>query len=264
MYFDNNGPTGPKCGDGRVHTAPANAEQLDDNQLRPRYSIWLTSAQWVDWWDVHLYRDRMLKRLDVPSFPMVGTVAWRDLADDHPAKLAAFDAATLGAPRRHMPTSESPGITGYRGGSRLVRHRTPDPRTSGVRQRALLGQAGDTMTEPGYEVLDALYAALTRYVAFPDEHATVATTLWIATTHTLPAFEFAPRLAVTSPEKRCGKSRLLDIIAGTCHKPLPSVDATVAAIFRSLGGDHPPTLIIDETDAIFGSEEGGRAKRGST
>lgn len=94
MYFDNNGPTGPKCGDGRVHTAPANAEQLDDNQLRPRYSIWLTSAQWVDWWDVHLYRDRMLKRLDVPSFPMVGTVAWRDLADDHPAKLAAaFDAA---------------------------------------------------------------------------------------------------------------------------------------------------------------------------
>lgn len=111
------------------------------------------------------------------------------------------------------------------------------------------------MTEPGYEVLDALYAALTRYVAFPDEHATVATTLWIATTHTLPAFEFAPRLAVTSPEKRCGKSRLLDIIAGTCHKPLPSVDATVAAIFRSLGGDHPPTLIIDETDAIFGSKK---------
>ena len=112
-----------------------------------------------------------------------------------------------------------------------------------------------TMTEPGYEVLDALYAALTRYVAFPDEHSTVATALWITTTHALGAFEFAPRLAVTSPEKRCGKSRLLDIVAGTCHRPLASVDATVAAIFRSLGGDHPPTLIIDEADAIFGNKK---------
>ena len=52
----------------------------------------LLSSQAVSWWEVHLYRDRMLNRLGVQVFPMVGTIAWCDLADDHPAKLAGvFD-----------------------------------------------------------------------------------------------------------------------------------------------------------------------------
>ena len=106
----------------------------------------------------------------------------------------------------------------------------------------------------GVALLDELLAVLTRYVIFPTTHTAAAVTLWIATTHALPAFECAPRLVVTSPEKRCGKTRLLDIIRGTCHRPLATVDATVAAVFRSLGGEHPPTLIIDEADAIFGNK----------
>ena len=104
-------------------------------------------------------------------------------------------------------------------------------------------------------VLDDLLATLTKYVVFANKESAVAVTLWIATTHALPAFECAPRLVITSPQKRCGKTRALDIVAGTCHKPLATSDATVAAIFRSLGGDHPPTLVIDEADAIFGSKK---------
>jgi hypothetical protein len=88
----------------------------------------------------------------------------------------------------------------------------------------------------GAELLDDLLATLTKYVVFPDEHTADAVALWIATTHALPAFECAPRLVITSTEKRCGKTRLLDIITGTCHKPLATVNATVAAIFRSIGG----------------------------
>jgi Protein of unknown function (DUF3631) len=107
----------------------------------------------------------------------------------------------------------------------------------------------------GAELLDELLDVLTRYVVFADRHAPVAVALWIAATHALPAFECAPRLVITSPEKRCGKSRLLDIISGTCHRPLVSVNATVAAIFRSIGDQHPPTLIIDEADTIFGTKK---------
>ena len=103
-------------------------------------------------------------------------------------------------------------------------------------------------------LLDDLLAAFRNYVAFPDEHAAVATTLWTATTHALPAFECAPRLVANSPQKQCGKTRLLDVITGTCHAPLATVNATVAAIYRSLGGAHPPTLILDEADAIFGTK----------
>ncbi|MDT5096412.1 MAG: hypothetical protein QOC76_149 [Mycobacterium sp.] len=113
----------------------------------------------------------------------------------------------------------------------------------------------DEMDGHGDKLLDDLRAVLTRYVVFADDHAASAVALWIATTHTLPAFECAPRLVVTSPEKRCGKSRLLDIISGTCHRPLVSVNATVAAIFRSIGDTQPPTLIIDEADTIFGSKK---------
>lgn len=110
-------------------------------------------------------------------------------------------------------------------------------------------------TDNGISVLDDLLATFRRYVALPDHHSAVAVTLWTATTHALPAFEFAPRLVVKSPQKRCGKTRLLDIVGGTSHSPLTTVDATVAAIFRSLGGDHPRTLIIDEGDAIFGNKK---------
>jgi hypothetical protein len=110
-------------------------------------------------------------------------------------------------------------------------------------------------TTEGAELLEDLHSTLVQYVALPDHHSTVAVTLWTAATHALPAFEFAPRLVATSPEKRCGKTRLLDIVTGTCHKPLATVNATVAAIFRSINGEHPPTLVIDEADTIFGSKK---------
>lgn len=112
----------------------------------------------------------------------------------------------------------------------------------------------EAMNEDGAALLDDLRAALTKYVVLPDSHAETATTLWITTTHALSAFEVAPRYVANSPQKRCGKSRLLDVIGGTCHNPLATVNATVPALFRSIGGDHPPTLIVDEADTIFGSK----------
>lgn len=108
---------------------------------------------------------------------------------------------------------------------------------------------------PGAALLDDTLSTFTRYVVFPDEHAAVGTVLWVTATHAVPAFQHAPRLVINSPEKRCGKSRLLDVIAGTCHKPLMSVNATVAAIYRSIGDEHPPTLLVDEADTLFGSKK---------
>lgn len=107
----------------------------------------------------------------------------------------------------------------------------------------------------GHLLLDELKDQILRYVALPSEAHADAITLWIATTHCLEAFEYAPRLVVRSPEKRSGKSRLLEVVADTCHKPLRAVNATVAAIFRSLDGDQPPTLLLDEADTIFGSRK---------
>lgn len=111
-----------------------------------------------------------------------------------------------------------------------------------------------TDLEAGHVILDDALATIRRYVVFPDDHAAVAVVLWIAATHGVNAFEHAPRLAIVSPEKRCGKSRLLDVIAGLCHAPLITVNATVAAIFRSIE-DRQPTLIMDEADTLWGTKQ---------
>jgi hypothetical protein len=106
----------------------------------------------------------------------------------------------------------------------------------------------------GAALLGELHAALTRYVVFPSPQAADAVTLWVAASHAQPAWEHAPRLAVVSPLKRCGKSRLLDVVAETCHGPLITINATIAAVVRSIGKD-PPTLLVDEADTLWGSRK---------
>jgi hypothetical protein len=106
----------------------------------------------------------------------------------------------------------------------------------------------------GAGLLNELHAALCRYVVLPSAEAADAVSLWVAASHAQPAWEHAPRLAVVSPLKRCGKSRLLDVVAETCWAPLITVNATIAAVVRSIGAD-PPTLLVDEADTLWGSKK---------
>jgi hypothetical protein len=106
----------------------------------------------------------------------------------------------------------------------------------------------------GAKLLAELRQAFTRYVVLPSPQTADAVTLWTAATHAQPAWEHAPRLAVVSPLKRCGKSRLLDVVAETCHGPLITINATIAAVVRSIGQD-PPTLLVDEADTLWGTRK---------
>ncbi|WGY04008.1 DUF3631 domain-containing protein [Nocardioides sp. QY071] len=106
----------------------------------------------------------------------------------------------------------------------------------------------------GARLLDEVEDALRRYVILPNEHCYVTVVLWVAATHGIKSWDFAPRLSIISPEKRCGKTRLLDVIEHLCHKPLVTVNTSVAAVTRSLGAKAPPTLLVDEADSIFGTK----------
>ena len=57
----------------------------------------------------------------------------------------------------------------------------------------------------GAEWLDLVCGTLRRYLALP-KHAAEAIALWVLHAHALDAFTVSPRLAATSPEKRCGKT----------------------------------------------------------
>ena len=115
---------------------------------------------------------------------------------------------------------------------------------------------GTPVDPTGAELLNQLRDALARYVVLPTDEALDAVTLWIAASHAQPSWAHAPRLVIRAPEKRCGKSRLLDIVEATCHYPLLTVNASPAAVYRSIGTDDPPTLLIDEADTIFGPKAG--------
>jgi Protein of unknown function (DUF3631) len=151
-----------------------------------------------------------------------------------------LDAGGVPRPAAPPPEAGDPAVAGNGGDVRSPRRRQ--------------GAARRDRAEPGAPLLAELHAALRRYVVFPSPEAADAVALWVAATHAQPAWEHAPRLAVVSPLKRCGKSRLLDIIAETCHEPLITVNATIAAVVRAIGHD-PPTLLVDEADTLWGSRK---------
>jgi len=107
----------------------------------------------------------------------------------------------------------------------------------------------------GATILDELREAMRCYVVFPNPEAADAAVLWVAATHGQPFWAHAPRLAVISPVKRSGKSRVLDLVYELAHRPLLTVNTTVAAMVRSLDEDDPPTVLVDEADALFGSKK---------
>ncbi|MFG2092812.1 DUF3631 domain-containing protein [Streptomyces sp. NPDC048612] len=110
----------------------------------------------------------------------------------------------------------------------------------------------DAEPTAGSKLLDELRAQISQFVIPPSPEALDAITLWVAATHLQPAWQHAPRLAVVGPAKRCGKSRLLDVLTETVHEPMLTINTTPAAIFRSINEEEPPTLLVDEADTIFG------------
>jgi putative DNA primase/helicase len=71
----------------------------------------------------------------------------------------------------------------------------------------------------------------------------------------MEASDIAPFLAILSPEKRCGKTVLLDVVSRLVRRPLSASNITPAAIFRSVE-KYGPTLLIDEADSFLqGNEE---------
>jgi hypothetical protein len=100
-------------------------------------------------------------------------------------------------------------------------------------------------------LLDELATILRRFVAFPSGEALVAVVLWVAHTHAVEASESTPRLAVISPERGSGKTRLLEVLSLLVRDPLHAVNISPAALYR-LVSERRPTLLLDEADTYLG------------
>jgi Protein of unknown function (DUF3631) len=105
----------------------------------------------------------------------------------------------------------------------------------------------------GGELLRGLSVAIRRHVVMPD-HVADAAAMWVVHTYIVDCFGISPRLAITSPEKSCGKTTLLDVLSRLVWRPLSTANATAAAIFRVVEMLRP-TLLIDEADTFLRDNE---------
>lgn len=99
--------------------------------------------------------------------------------------------------------------------------------------------------------LDLTAEYLRRYVVFANPEQADAVALWTGHTWTYDQGDTTAYLAVQSPEKRSGKSRLLEALRLIVREPVPLAGASIAALFRLVQERHP-TLLMDEADAAFG------------
>src|SRR5437762_3284721 len=105
----------------------------------------------------------------------------------------------------------------------------------------------------GAKILNRVHSFLRRFVSYPSDDAAIAHTLWIAHTHNMDSWESTPRIAFLSPEPGSGKTRALEITETLVPRPVESINATPAYLFRKVSdADGLPTILYDEIDTLFG------------
>jgi hypothetical protein len=101
----------------------------------------------------------------------------------------------------------------------------------------------------GVALLDELVKAVSSYVVLA-EHVAIAIALWVVHCCVFDVFMITPRLAITSPERRCGKTTLLDVLGCLVWRPLSASNVTASVVFRVVEQARP-TLLIDEADTFL-------------
>jgi hypothetical protein len=99
------------------------------------------------------------------------------------------------------------------------------------------------------DLLDAIAAFIRRFVVLSREQVD-AIALWVLHTWVIDAADATLFLAITSAEWRSGKTRLLEVLELLVRRPWRAITPSEAVLFRKVSAQEP-TLLLDETDAIF-------------
>lgn len=102
-------------------------------------------------------------------------------------------------------------------------------------------------------LLDEIHHTIGRFIICEPE-TTIAATLWTAFTWFIDVVQVAPLAVITAPEKRCGKTQLLDLIGRLSKRPLVASNISSAAVYRAIDA-YRVTLLIDEADAFMKENE---------
>ncbi|MBN1420977.1 MAG: DUF3631 domain-containing protein [Planctomycetes bacterium] len=111
----------------------------------------------------------------------------------------------------------------------------------------------------GAELLTDVELFVAKYVVL-DSSQRLAVCAWILAAWIFDAFAQFAYLVFASPEKRCGKTRLIEVIRHLAPRALPPASSiSPAALFRLVDA-HRPTVLIDEAqDLTSPKTESGKA-----
>jgi hypothetical protein len=110
------------------------------------------------------------------------------------------------------------------------------------------------------KLLDGIAAILRRYVVFQYREQADACALWAVHTWSIDAFDYTPYLSVFAAEKRSGKSRLLEVLSLFVRNARLTSGSSSAALIRSVDDDNPPTILLDEVDAVYSKKNDSEAE----
>ena len=105
----------------------------------------------------------------------------------------------------------------------------------------------------GRELLDDLTKTFKRHVILPIGGARTLA-LWTLYSHAYDLFDINPLLAVGSPQMKCGKSTLKDILLGLIPRPMDSSNISMASTHRLADKFHC-TFMLDEAHSYLGKNE---------
>lgn len=136
---------------------------------------------------------------------------------------------------------------------KLVKDSRPDEKTGQGRGVKLAEPEPWASPVDGVKLVSELTFAISKYVVLSKNDA-LAAALWAIHAFCFDLFTCTPRLAITAPEKRCGKTTLLDVLAEVVPRSLPTAGISAAATFRTIEAFRP-TLMIDEADTFLGEDD---------
>lgn len=170
-----------------------------------------------------------------PGAPFVQPIlgAWKRLRDTN---LAEYQRCRAAAKANGVPLSEL---------ERVLRDKA-----AATQAAPLVDPDPDPWPEAvdGATLLDEFANRLSGHVHMPEHAITVCAT-WALLTWLYDALDVLPLLVLRSPEKGCGKTTCLDVLARLVARPLSASGITAAALYRTIEAV-APTLLIDEADTF--------------
>jgi hypothetical protein len=109
------------------------------------------------------------------------------------------------------------------------------------------------------QFMDELETVISSFVQLKKEEA-IGIAFWILHCYFIKLpnqwqlFECSPILNITSPEKRCGKSTLRELISELVPRPLSVMNISKSALFHKIEAEYP-TVLIDEADTFLRNDK---------